>query len=57
VQQVTPDITLTYMQDVASTNPLTVQIEWAVNRRWSVIAQRDIYGQLNLNFLYKRRFR
>jgi translocation and assembly module TamB len=57
VQQVTPDITLTYMQDTASPNPLTVQIEWAVNPRWSVIAQRDIYGELNLNFLYKRRFR
>jgi translocation and assembly module TamB len=57
VQQVTPDITLTYMQDTASPNPLTVQIEWTLNPRWSVIAQRDIYGELDLNFLYKKRFR
>jgi len=57
VQQVTPEVTLTYMQDTASPNPLTVQIEWAVNSRWSVIAQRDIYGELDLNFLYKRHFR
>jgi translocation and assembly module TamB len=57
VQQVTPSITLTYVQDVSSSNPLTVQVEWAFNPRWSILVQRDIYGELNLNFLYKRRFR
>ncbi|HLI83369.1 MAG TPA: translocation/assembly module TamB domain-containing protein [Bryobacteraceae bacterium] len=56
VQQVTPAITFTYIQDVSSTNPLTIQMEWTINPRWSVIAQRDIYGELDLNFLYKKRF-
>jgi translocation and assembly module TamB len=55
-QQITNNITFTYTQDVAATNPLNIRMEWAINSRWSAIAQRDIYGELDLNFFYKRRF-
>ena len=55
-QQVTNNITFTYTQDVAATNPLNIRMEWAINSRWSAIAQRDIYGELDLNFFYKKRF-
>jgi translocation and assembly module TamB len=55
-QQITQDITFTYIQDVDATNPLNIRMEWAINPRWSVIAQRDIYGELDLNFYYKKRF-
>jgi translocation and assembly module TamB len=55
-QQVTPDITFTYITDVTSTNPLVIQVEWAVSRRWSAVALRDENGLVGLNFVYKRRF-
>ncbi len=55
-QQITQNITFTYIQDVDATNPLNIRMEWAINPRWSAIAQRDIYGELDLNFYYKKRF-
>ncbi|HZT34040.1 MAG TPA: translocation/assembly module TamB domain-containing protein [Bryobacteraceae bacterium] len=56
-QQITPNITFTYVTNVTSTNPLVVQIEWAVNQRWSVIAVRDESGVFGMDFFYKKRFR
>lgn len=56
-QQVTPDITFTYITDVTSTNPLVIQVEWAMSRRWSAVALRDENGLVGLNFVYKRRFK
>ncbi|MBV8728698.1 MAG: translocation/assembly module TamB domain-containing protein, partial [Acidobacteriia bacterium] len=55
-QQITQNITFTYSQNVAATNPLTIRMEWAINPQWSAVAQRDIYGELDLNFFYKKRF-
>ena len=56
-QQVSPEITFTYITDVTNTNPLVVQVEWAVNHNWSAVALRDENGLLGLNFVYKRRFK
>lgn len=56
-QQVTPDITFTYITDVTSTNPLVVRVEWAFSRHWSVVALRDENGLFGMEFLYKRRFK
>jgi translocation and assembly module TamB len=56
-QQVTPDITFTYVTDVTSSNPLVVQVEWAFSRNWSAVAVREENGLAGLNFLYKRRFK
>ena len=56
-QQVTPEITFTYITDVTSSNPLIVQVEWAFSRRWSVVALRDENGLFGMNFVYKRRFK
>ena len=55
-QQVTPDITFTYITDVTSTNPLVIQVEWAFSKKWSAVALRDENGLVGLNFVYKRRF-
>jgi translocation and assembly module TamB len=55
-QQVTKDITFTYIQDVTQSNPSAVRIEWAINPQFSAIAQRDVYGEFALDFLYKKRF-
>jgi translocation and assembly module TamB len=56
-QQITRDITFTYMQDVTATNPQVIRIEWAVNPQWSAVAQRDLNGMFDLDFYYKKRFR
>jgi translocation and assembly module TamB len=56
-QQVTPEITLTYITNVTSTNPQVVQVEWAFSKRWSVVALREENGATGLDFLYRRRFK
>ena len=56
-QQVTPELTFTYITDVTSTNPLVIQVEWAFSRKWSAVALRDENGLVGLNFVYKRRFK
>jgi translocation and assembly module TamB len=55
-QQITRDITFTYIQDVSQSNPTAIRIEWAINPRFSAIAQRDVYGEFALDFFYKKRF-
>ena len=56
-QQVTPDITFTYITNVTRSNPQVVQIEWALNRHWSVVAVRDESGIFGLDFYYKKRLK
>jgi translocation and assembly module TamB len=55
-QQITPDITFTYITNVTNSNPLVVQVEWAMSKKWSVLAVRDENGMFGLDFLYKKRF-
>jgi len=55
-QQITPNITFTYITNVTNTNPLVIQIEWAISPRFSVLAVRDENGWVGLDFLYKKRF-
>lgn len=55
-QQVTPDITFTYITNVTSSNPQVVRMEWAFAKQWSVVALREENGVFGLDFFYKRRF-
>jgi translocation and assembly module TamB len=55
-QQITRDITFTYIQDVSQPTPAGIRIEWAINPRFSAVAQRDVFGEFALDFFYKRRF-
>jgi translocation and assembly module TamB len=56
-QQITRDLTFTYIQEVTQSNPQAVRIEWSINPQWSAIAQRDVNGIFDLDVYYKRRFR
>jgi translocation and assembly module TamB len=56
-QQVTPDITFTYITNVTRSNPQVVRIEWALNRIWSIVAVRDESGIFGLDFYYKKRLK
>jgi len=55
-QQVTPDITFTYITDVTTSNPQVVSVEWAFAKQWSVVAQRDENGLVGMDILFKKRF-
>ncbi|HEV2444703.1 MAG TPA: translocation/assembly module TamB domain-containing protein, partial [Candidatus Sulfopaludibacter sp.] len=55
-QQVTPDITFTYITYVTTSNPQVVRVEWAFSRRWSAVALREENGVFGIDFLYKKRF-
>jgi translocation and assembly module TamB len=56
-QQVTPDITFTYITDVSNPNAQIVSVEWTVNKQWSVVAQREENGLIGLDFYLKKRFK
>jgi translocation and assembly module TamB len=56
-QQVTQDITFTYITNITNTNPQVVRIEWALNKTWSVVALREENGIFGVDFLYKKRFK
>ena len=47
-QQVTPDITFTYITNVTSSNPQVVRVEWSVSKQWSVVALREENGVYSL---------
>jgi translocation and assembly module TamB len=55
-QQVTPDITFTYITDITTSNPQVVSVEWAFAKQWSVVAQRDENGLVGMDILFKKRF-
>jgi translocation and assembly module TamB len=56
-QQVTPDITFTYITYLTQSNPQVIQVEWSLNRQWSVVALRDENGLFGVDFYYKKRFK
>ena len=55
-QQVTPDITFTYITNVTSSNPQVVRVEWALSKQWSVVALREENGVIGMDFFFKKRF-
>jgi translocation and assembly module TamB len=55
-QQVTSDITFTYITDVTNSNPQVVRVEWSFAKQWSVVALREENGLFGLDFFFKKRF-
>jgi translocation and assembly module TamB len=56
-QQVTPDLTFTYITNVTTSNPQVVRVEWSFSKQWSAVALREENGLFGLDFFYKRRFK
>lgn len=56
-QQVSPDITLTYITNLSRTQEQLVQVQWDINRRWSAIAVREENGVFGVDFQYRKRFK
>jgi len=56
-QQVTPDVTFTYITYLNQSNPQVVQVEWALNKQVSLVALRDENGLFGMDFYIKKRFK
>ena len=56
-QQVSKDITLTFITNLARTQEQVVRIEWGFSREWSAIAIREENGLFGIDFQYKKRFK
>jgi translocation and assembly module TamB len=56
-QQVSPDITFTYITNLARTDQQIVRIEWALSKRWSVVALRDENGAFGIDVQVRKRFK
>ena len=54
-QQVTSNVTFTYITDLTNSNEQVVRVEWALNPTWSAVATRDENGIFAIDFFYKRR--
>ncbi|MGC2659979.1 MAG: translocation/assembly module TamB domain-containing protein, partial [Bryobacteraceae bacterium] len=56
-QQVTSNITFTYITDVSATNNQIIRVEWALTPHLSAIGLRDEYGVIGVDFVYKNTLR
>ena len=56
-QQISKDITLTYITNLARTSEQIIRVEWDLNRQWSVVALRDENGAFGVDFQYRKRFK
>ncbi len=56
-QTVSPDVTLTYITNLARTDQQIVRVEWDLSKRWSVVALRDENGAFGIDFQVRKRFK
>jgi translocation and assembly module TamB len=56
-QQVSANLTFTYVSALDNPNSTLVRAEWALNSQWSALAVRDQNGIFSINLLYKKQFR
>jgi translocation and assembly module TamB len=55
-QQISRDISLTYITNLNRTQEQIVRVQWDFSRKWSAIAVRDSNGLFGIDFQYRRRF-
>jgi translocation and assembly module TamB len=55
-QQITRGLVITYITDITTTQYQVIQIEYSINREFSVIALRDENGTFGLDVVRKTRF-
>lgn len=56
-QQVSKDITITYITNLNQTQEQIIRVEWDFNKNWSVIAVREETGVFGIDFQYRKRFK
>jgi translocation and assembly module TamB len=56
-QQLSKDITFTYISSFAQEQQQLFRLEWNVSRQWSVLAVRDENGLFGIEFQFKKQFK
>ncbi len=56
-QQLSKDITFTYVSSFAQEQQQLFRLEWNVTRQWSVLAVRDENGLFGVEFQFKKQFK
>jgi translocation and assembly module TamB len=56
-QQVSKDVTLTYINNLNRTQEQLIQVQWDLDKSWSAIAIRDPNGSFGIDFQYRKRFK
>lgn len=56
-QQVSRDVTLTYITNLNRTQQQIVRIDWDISKAWSVVAVRDENGIFGLDLFFRKRLR
>ena len=56
-QQISPDVTFTYITNLNRSYAQVIRIEWDISKRWSVVALREENGLFGLDVYYKKRFK
>ena len=56
-QQVSKDVTLTYITNLNRTQEQLIQVQWDLNKSWSAIAVRDPNGVFGIDFQFRKRFK
>ncbi len=56
-QQVSRQITVTYVTNLSQTSEQVFRVEYSLNRQFSLVALRDDNGEFGIDILYKKRFK
>jgi translocation and assembly module TamB len=56
-QQVSRDITVTYVANLTDANQQIIRVQWDLSRTWSVVALREENGLFGVNFQFRKRFK
>ena len=56
-QQISKNVTVTYVTNLAQTSEQIFRFEWALNPQYSIVAVRDDNGEFGIDFQYKKRFK
>jgi translocation and assembly module TamB len=56
-QQVSKDITLTYITNLNRSQEQIVRVQWDLSRDWSAVAVRDVNGLFGIDFQFRKRFK
>ena len=54
-QNITKQLSFTYITNLASADSQILRAEWALNQRWSAVATRQENGLVGIDLFYKRR--
>ena len=56
-QQISRDITVTYVTNLSQTSEQIFRVEWALSQQYSIVALRDDNGEFGIDIQYRKRFK